>query len=61
MSVYFEELLTSGWTWIRFAPNQSWIACQIIDTASETQRQKNKKLIRKETQVQLAFQTPINV
>jgi hypothetical protein len=68
MSVYFEELLTSPEVYGRFvfenintAPVDVWYAVQILDSTFETQRQQNKKLIRKTVTVRLANNDSINV
>jgi hypothetical protein len=58
-SVYFEELLTSGYTYIKI--DSEYFACQVQETTFETQRQKNKNLIRKTIVVKLSVDTPINV
>ncbi len=58
-SVYFEELLTSGYTYIKI--DGEYFACQVQETTFETQRQKNKNLIRKTIVVKLSVDTPINV
>lgn len=58
-SVYFEELLTSGFTYIKI--DGQYYSCQVQETSFETQRQKNKNLIRKTITVKLSVDTPINV
>lgn len=58
-SVYFEELLTSGYTYVKI--DGEYFACQVQETTFETQRQKNKNLIRKTIVVKLSVDTPINV
>lgn len=58
-SVYFEELMTSGETFLKIGSN--YFACTITDTSFPIERQKNKNLIRKTITVKLAVQTPINI
>lgn len=58
-SVYFEELLTSGYTFIKI--EGQYYACQVQENSFEVQRQKNKNLIRKTITVKLSVDTPINV
>jgi hypothetical protein len=58
-SVYFEELMTSGDTFLKIGSN--YFACTITDTSFPIERQKNKNLIRKTITVKLAVQTPINI
>jgi hypothetical protein len=58
-SVYFEELLTSGYTFVKI--DGQYFACQVQETSFEVQRQKNKNLIRKTITVKLSVDTPINV
>jgi len=58
-SVYFEELITSGFTYVKI--EDRYYACQVQETSFEVQRQKNKNLIRKTINVRLSVDTPINV
>jgi hypothetical protein len=58
-SVYFEELLSSGYVYIKI--EGEYFACQVQETSFEVQRQKNKNLIRKTITVKLSVDTPINV
>ena len=57
-SVYFDELLTSGYTYLKV--KDEYFACQVQETAYETQRAINKPLIRKSVTVRYAVQNPIN-
>jgi len=57
-SVYFDELLTSGYTYLKV--NGEYFACQVQETSYETQRAINKPLIRKSVTVRYAVQNPIN-
>ncbi len=59
MSVYFEELLTSPYTWIKI--NNQYLACTINDTDFEVVRQKNKNLIRKTITITMANNNPLNI
>lgn len=58
-SVYFEELLTSGYTYLKI--DGEYVACQVQENSFEVHRQKNKNLIRKTITVKLSVDTPINV
>ena len=58
-SVYFDELLTSGYTYLKVG--NDYFACQVQETAYETQRAVNKPLIRKSVTVRYAVQNPINI
>jgi len=58
-SVYFDELLTSGYTYLKVG--NDYFACQVQETAYETQRAINKPLIRKSVTVRYAVQNPINI
>lgn len=60
MSVAFEELLTSPYTWIKMSDN-NYYACTVQETGFEIERQKNKRLIKKTVKVQLANQNVINI
>lgn len=60
MSVAFEELLTSPYTWIKM-PDNNYYACTVQETGFEIERQKNKRLIKKTVKVQLANQNVINI
>jgi hypothetical protein len=57
-SVYFDELLTSGYTYLKVKGD--YFACQVQETSYETQRAINKPLIRKSVTVRYAVQNPIN-
>lgn len=59
MNVYFEQLVTSPITFVRFG--DEYISCQIIDTSFEVNRRRNKNLIRKTITIKLANQNTINV
>jgi len=68
MSVYFEELRTSPYTYIKFdadirqdfEPN-TWYAVEILDRQWTTTRSKNKKLIRYTIRVRTSIDNPINI
>lgn len=59
MSVYFEQLLTSPYTWIKI--DSKYYACTINDNDFEVTRQKNKNLIRKTITVTMANNNTINI
>lgn len=61
MSVYFEELVTSPTTYIKFDGSNNWLSCLITDTNYQVERSKNKKLIRKTINVKLANNDNINI
>lgn len=57
-SVYFDELLTSGYVYLKVGGD--YFACQVQETSYETQRAINGVLIRKTVTVRYAVQNPIN-
>jgi hypothetical protein len=59
MNVYFEQLLTSPITFVRFGDD--YISCQVTDSSFEVNRRRNKNLIRKTITIKLANQNTINV
>lgn len=59
MNVYFEQLLTSPITFVRFGDD--YISCQVTDASFEVNRRRNKNLIRKTITIKLANQNTINV
>ena len=59
MNVYFEQLVTSPITFVRFG--DEYISCVITDTSFEVNRRRNKNLIRKTITIKLANQNTINV
>ena len=59
MNVYFEQLVTSPITFVRFG--DEYISCVITDTSFEVNRKRNKNLIRKTITIKLANQNTINV
>jgi hypothetical protein len=59
MNVYFEQLLTSPITFVRFGAE--YISCQVTDSSFEVNRRRNKNLIRKTITIKLANQNTINV
>jgi hypothetical protein len=58
-NVYFDELITSGYTYIKVGAN--YFACTVQDTSFTTERIKNKSLIRRTITVKFAIDTPVNV
>lgn len=59
MNVYFEQLMTSPLTFVRFG--DEYISCTITDSSFEVNRRRNKNLIRKTITIKLANQNTINV
>lgn len=59
MSVYFKELLSSPYTWVKI--DGIYYACIVKDTGFETTRQKNKNLIRRTVNVMMANNNSINI
>lgn len=59
-SVYFEELLTSPYTYIKMSDN-NYYNCIVTDTTNSTQAQSSKKLIRKTVTVKISPNDPINI
>lgn len=59
MSVYFEELVSSPYTWIKIGG--IYYSCMINDTDFEVTRQKNKQLIKKTITVRLSNDNVINI
>lgn len=58
MSVYFAELVTSPVTFVRL--NGEYFRCTIVDTSYDTERTKNKPMIKKRITVRLSNQNNIN-
>lgn len=68
MSVYFEELITTPYAYVKFDPDikqdfdpTKWYAIQILDTNWQTTRSKNKKMIRYSIRIKCAIDNPINI
>lgn len=59
MSVLFEELLTSPYTWVKI--DGKYYSCIVNELTFEIQRQKNKRLIRKTVSVKMANENIINI
>jgi hypothetical protein len=59
-SIYFEELLTSPYTWIKLEDG-NYYSCIIQDSSFETHRQANKNLIKKTITLQLSNKENINI
>jgi hypothetical protein len=59
MSVYFEELLTSPYTYLKVG--NDYYSVTVTETGFETVRQKNKRLIRKTVTVRFDINTPVNI
>ena len=58
-NVYFSELITSGYTYIKVGNN--YFACIVQDTSFRVERIKNKSLIRRTITVKFAINNPVNV
>jgi hypothetical protein len=61
MSVYFQELITSPQTYVKFDGSNNYLSCTITDTSYVVERAKNKKLIRKTINIRLANNDNINI
>ena len=61
MSVYFQELITSPQTYVKFDGSNNFISCTITDSSYVVERAKNKKLIRKTINIRLANNDNINI
>jgi hypothetical protein len=61
MSVYFQELITSPQTYVKFDGSNNFLACTITDSSYVVERAKNKKLIRKTINIRLANNDNINI
>lgn len=59
MSVLFEELITSPYTWIKI--DGDYYACTVQEKSFEVIRQKNKNLIKKTVTVRLANDSVVNI
>jgi hypothetical protein len=59
MSVYFEELLTSPYAFIKIGTQ--YFAVTVRDSSFVTEREINKRLIRKDITVEFALKDPINI
>jgi len=60
MSVYFEELLSSPKTYVRWADGK-WYACQIDNGSFQTERSKNQRLIKKKISIKFSIDNPVNI
>lgn len=59
MNKYFEELLTSPYTYIRYENN--WYSCKIIDGNFETEKTRNKRLVKRSVDLVFDINTPVNI
>lgn len=59
MSVYFEELVTSPYKYILWEGN--WFSCKSQQSSIQTERTKNKRLIRKKIEIEFSIQNPVNI
>jgi hypothetical protein len=76
-NLYFEELLTSPYTYVRldslpywligYTNNNyiidigKWFSCKIVDGNFETERTRNKRLVRRSIDIEFDINTPINI
>ena len=60
MSIYFEQLLTSPYTWLKL-DDGLYYAILITDSSFEIEHQRNKRLIRKTIKIKLANRDKINI
>ena len=58
MNFYFEELLTSRHTYIKW--EGIWYACEVQDSTYQTEFERNNKNIKKQITVRLALDAPVN-
>jgi hypothetical protein len=58
MNFYFEELLTSRHTYIKW--EGIWYACQVDDGTYQTEFERNNKNIKKQIRVRLSLDAPVN-
>lgn len=59
MNLYFEELLTSPYTYIRL--ETGWYSCKVSSGSFETERTRNKRLVKRSIEVSFDMNTPINI
>lgn len=58
MNLYFEELLTSRYTYVKW--EGVWYACVVNDGAYQNEFERNNKLIKKNITVRFAIDSPVN-
>ena len=59
MNLYFEELLTSPYTYVRLEGN--WYSCKIAAGNFETERTRNKRLVKRSIDIEFDINTPVNI
>ena len=59
MNLYFEELLTSPYTYVRLEGR--WYSCKIMAGNFETERTRNKRLIKRSIDIEFDINTPVNI
>lgn len=60
MSVYFEELLSSPYTYVKWTDGK-WYACDVADGTQSIDRTKNQKLIKKKVNIKFSISNPVNI
>jgi hypothetical protein len=59
MNLYFEELLTSPYTYIRY--EGVFYSCKVMSGNFETERTRNKRLVKRSIDIDFDINTPINI
>ena len=59
MNLYFEELLTSPYTYIRY--EGEFYSCKVETSGDETERGRNRRLLKRQISVVFDINTPINI
>jgi hypothetical protein len=59
MNLYFEELLTSPYTYVRL--EGYWYSCKVMAGNFETERTRNKRLIKRSIDIEFDMNTPVNI
>jgi hypothetical protein len=59
MNIYFEELLTSPYTYVRL--DGSWYGCKIMAGSFETERARNKRLLKRTIDIEFDMNAPVNI
>lgn len=59
MAVYFQELISSPSVY--FWNGQEYLACQVMDSTFEVEKQRNKNLFKKTVTIKLANQDKVNI
>lgn len=59
MNLYFEELLTSPYTYIRYEDN--WYSCKVMPGSFDTERTRNKRLVKRSIDIEFDMNSPVNI